>query len=232
MIQCRKVGRGILHVKTNRMKHAFLTLAVVVMFFGTGCYHPVSTMFETAHSLDEGDTRLTLGGTLNPESQTSYAGRSFLGIVDHGIAEKTDFRLRLERRNDFGDFDVPYSYLEAGLKWSFGNDLAFSLPVQFYSIDGDEIQSFLDPRFLFSRGNSNLEFTGVIHVQTGRFEGDFAVIPGAAIGIAVGEDIDAQALRVEAGYNSLKQITFGLGFQFLSGQRFSSRHQIREPSTE
>ena len=69
-------------------------------------------------------------------------------------------------------------------------------------------------------------------MQTGRFEGDFAVIPGAAIGIAVGEDIDAQALRVEAGYNSLKQITFGLGFQFLSGQRFSSRHQIREPSTE
>jgi len=28
-------------------------------------------MFETAHSLDKGDTRVTIGGTLNPESQTS-----------------------------------------------------------------------------------------------------------------------------------------------------------------
>ena len=214
------------------MKHPFSILAFAVMFFGTGCFHPVSTMFETAHSLDKGDTRLTLGSTLNPESETTYAGGSYLGIVDHGIAEKTDIRLRLERRNDFGEFDIPYSYLESGFKWSFGNDLAFSLPVQFYFLDDDESAIFLDPRLMLSRRNSKNELTGVLHVQTGVVEGEFGGIPGVAVGFAVGEDIDVQALRLEAGYNILGQITFGLGFQFLSGQGSNSRQQVREPSDE
>ena len=214
------------------MKHPLSILAVAVMFFGTGCFHPVSTMFETAHSLDKGDTRLTLGGTVNPESPNSYAGGSLLGIVDHGIAEKTDFRLRLERRNDFGEFDVPYSYLEMGFKGSFGNDLAFSLPIQLYFLDDDTPQPFLNPRFMLSRRNSNHELTGVLHLQTGVIDGELGALPGVAIGYAGGKDIDVQALRLEAGYNILGQITFGLGFQFLSGQGSNSRQQVREPSDE
>jgi hypothetical protein len=214
------------------MKHSFSVLTVSMMFFGTGCFHPVSTMFETAHSLDKGDTRVTLGGTLNPESESSYAGGSFLGIVDHGIAEKTDLRLRLERREETGDFSMPYNYLEVGTKWSFGNDWAFSLPFQFYLLDDDESLLFLNPRFMFSRRISNHEVTGVVHAQTGVIDGGFGVIPGAAMGFRLGNDIDEMALRLEMGYNVLNQITFGLGWQFQSGQRSIARQQGRERSDE
>ena len=214
------------------MEGSFSVLAVSMMFFGTGCFHPVSTMFETAHSLDKGDTRVTLGGTLNPESEFSYAGGSFLGIVDHGIAEKTDLRLRLERREETGDFSMPYNYLEVGSKWSFGNDWAFSLPVQVYLLDGDESLFFLNPRFMFSRRTSNHEVTGVFHAKTGVVDGGFGVIPGAALGLTLGDDFDETALRLEMGYNVLNQITFGLGWQFQFGQRLISLQQGRESSDE
>ena len=108
-------------------------------------------MFETAHSLDKGDTRVTIGGTLNPESQTSYAGGSFLGIVDHGIAEKTDLRVRLERRVETEEFGIPYNYLEVGPKWSFENNWAFSMPLSIYFIEGDGSTRFLNPRFMYSQ---------------------------------------------------------------------------------
>ena len=86
---------------------------------------------------------------------------------------------------------------------------------------------------MFSRSISNNEFTEVVHVKTGVIDGDFVrVIPGAAIGFAVGDDIDRRALRLEMGYNALNQITFGLGWQFQSGQRSNSRQQVREPSDE
>ena len=110
--------------------------------------------------------------------------------------------------------------------------MAFSLPVQFYFLDDEETLIFLDPRLLLSRGNSKNELTGVVHAQTGVFEGEFGVIPGVAVGLAVGKDIDVNALRLEAGYNILGQITLGLGFQFLSGQRSNSRQQVRTPSDE
>ena len=212
------------------MKRSFSVLAVSMMFFGTGCFHPVSTMFETAHSLDKGDTRVTLGGTLNPESEFSYAGGSFLGIVDHGIAEKTDLRLRLERREETGDFSAPYNYLEVGSKWSFGNDWAFSLPIQFYLSDGDESPFFLNPRFIFSRRTSNHEVTGVIHAKTGVVDGGFGVIPGAALGYTLG-GFDESALRLEMGFIA-NQITFGLGWQFQIGQQSISRQQGCESSDE
>tara|TARA_X000000950_G_scaffold196658_1_gene236745 strand:+ start:152 stop:856 length:705 start_codon:yes stop_codon:yes gene_type:complete len=219
-------------LKANLMKRSFSVLAVSMMFFGTGCFHPVSTMFETAHSLDKGDTRVTLGGTINPESESSYSGGSFLGIVDHGIAEKIDLRLRLERREETGDFSAPYNYLEVGSKWSFGNDWAFSLPVQVYLLDGDESLFFLNPRFMFSRRTSNREVTGVVHAKTGVIDGGFGVIPGAALGLTLGDDFDETALRLEMGYNLLNQITFGLGWQFQIGQRSISLQQGRESSDE
>ena len=172
-------------------------------------------MFETAHSLDKGDTRVTMGGTLNPETETSLAGGSFLGIVDHGLAEKTDVRVRLERRVETEEFGIPYSYLEVGTKWSFKNNWAFSLPLSFYFVEGGGSMRFLNPRFMFSqRISEKHEFTGVFHTKVGTVDGGFGFIPGAAIGFAVGNDIDVKALRLEAGYNAMNQITFGLGWQF------------------
>ena len=211
------------------MKHVFSALAVAMMICGTGCFHPVSTMFETAHSLDKGDTRVTVGGTLNPESQTSYAGGSFLGIVDHGIAEKTDLRVRLERRVETEEFGIPYNYLEVGSKWSFENNWAFSMPLSIYFIEGDGSTRFLNPRFMYSqRISQKHEFTGVLHAKAGAFDGEIGVIPGAAIGVALGDDTGVNVLRLEAGYNILNQITLGLGWQFLSTSRSNSRHQDPE----
>ena len=215
------------------MKRVFSALAVAMMICGTGCFHPVSTMFETAHSLDKGDTRVTIGGTLNPESQTSYAGGSFLGIVDHGIAENTDLRVRLERRVETEEFGIPYNYMEVGPKWSFENNWAFSMPLSIYFIEGDGSTRFLNPRFMYSqRISQKHEFTGVFHTKVGTADGRFGFIPGAAIGFAVGNDIDVKALRLEAGYNAMNQITFGFGWQFSNRQRSNSLQQGLEPSEE
>ena len=228
-----KARTAILCVKTSQMNHVFSTLAVAMVFFATGCFHPVSTMFETAHSLDKGDTRVTMGGTLNPETETSLAGGSFLGIVDHGLAEKTDLRVRLERRVETEEFGIPYSYLEVGTKWSFKNNWAFSLPLSFYFVEGGGSMRFLNPRFMFSqRISEKHEFTGVFHTKVGTVDGGFGFIPGAAIGLAVGNDIDVKALRLEAGYNAMNQITFGLGWQFSNKQRSNSLQQGLEPSEE
>jgi len=215
------------------MKHVFLTIAVSLIFFGTGCFHPVSTLFETAHSLEDGDTRVTIGGTLNPESDFSNSGASFLGIVDHGISEKTDFRLRLERREEAGEFSSPYTYVELGKKWSFKNKWAFSLPVQLYLLEGDESLFFLNPRVMFSRRTTQSEFTGVVHLKTGFIDGGFGVIPGGALGFAVGDDVDKQAMRFELGYNTLNQVTFGFGWQFRRGKLSdSNKKKGREQSEE
>ena len=72
------------------------------------------------------------------------------------------------------------------------------------------------------------EFTGVLHAKAGAFDGEIGVIPGAAIGVALGDDTGVNVLRLEAGYNVLNQITFGLGWQFLSTSRSNSRHQDPE----
>ena len=74
---------------------------MVVILTATGCIHPVSTMFETADSLDEGETKITLAGTYNPEI-ASNQGSSFVGIVDHGISPNQDIRFRVERRQEVG----------------------------------------------------------------------------------------------------------------------------------
>ena len=108
------------------MKRSFSVLVVSMMFFGTGCFHPVSMMFETAHSLDKGDTRVTLGGTLNPESML---GGLFRNLTTELQKRFTQTKARTKRET--GDFSAPYNYLEVGSKWSFGNDWAFSLPIQF-----------------------------------------------------------------------------------------------------
>lgn len=52
------------------------------------------------------------------------------------------------------------------------------------------------------------------------------------MGFRLGNDIDEMALRLEMGYNVLNQITFGLGWQFQSGQRSIARQQGRERSDE
>ena len=190
---------------------------VAVMLTGTGCIHPVATMFETADSLDKGETKITLAGTYNPEIESNQ-GNSFVGIVDHGISPNQDIRCRVERRQEVGtSYPQNYSFFEFGSKWSFAEHAAFALPIQAYLPDDEDAgYIFLDPRFILSTKNAeeNFEVSSVIHVQTGFVDGDFGVIPGAALGFGIG-DLNNNAVRLDVGWNIMNQLTFGFGVQFM-----------------
>ena len=136
-------------------------LAIGLITGSTGCFHPVATMFDSAHSLQEGQSKITVGGTGNPEGAWSNPGGSVLAIYDYGITANRDVRVRFERRMESGSFSVPYAFLEFGHKWSFDNQFAFSLPAQLYfpvanSDDGNLL--CVNPRFMFSSNPSGKEF--------------------------------------------------------------------------
>ena len=200
-----------------------LLFALVICI--SGCFHPVSTMFETAHSLEPGETKVMFAGTFNPESDYSMAGGSFVGIVDRGVSSNMDMRLRIERRFNSGrfdpifglDFEMPYSFFEVAPKWSNGKGVAFALPFQTYMFDGGDMPNvFIDPRLILTRRSQDetTELTGVLRSQFGYIDEDFGIIPGVSFGAAVSENLDKYAVRLDVGYNMLRQVTFGLGFQF------------------
>ena len=225
----------------QRLFEAWVSLRKVGVFFlaiglitgSTGCFHPVSTMFDSAHSLQEGQSKITVGGTGNPEGW-SNSGGSLLAIYDHGITANRDVRVRFERRMESGSLSVPYAFLEFGHKWSFDNQFAFSLPAQLYfsvdnGDDGDLFNGLLDgygnglcvnPRFMFSsnRQERNSEFTAVVHAIVAPGEGG-GVIPGASFGFAFSDDWESNILRLEMGYTVPGTITFGLGSQWLFGRQ-------------
>ena len=197
-------------------------LAIALITGSTGCFHPVSTMFDSAHSLQEGQSKITVGGTGNPEGAWSNPGGSVLAIYDHGITANRDFRVRFERRIESGSFSAPYTFFEVGHKWSFDNRFAFSLPAQLYfpvhNGDGGNMLN-VNPRFMFSsnRQERNSEFTAVVHLlvePTERF-----VAPGASFGFAFSDDWESNIVRLEMGLIPPATITFGLGSQWLFGRQ-------------
>jgi|GEM_PF-2165891 len=211
----------------QRLFEAWVSLRKVGVFFlaiglitgSTGCFHPVATMFDSAHSLQEGQSKITVGGTGNPEGGWSNAGGSVLAIYDHGITANRDVRVRFERRMESGSFSLPYTFLEFGHKWSLDNQFAFSLPAQLYfpaanSDDGNML--CVNPRFMYSNRQSNSEFTAVVHAIVAPGE-DGGVVPGASLGFAFSDDWESNILRLEVGLTPPASITFGLGSQWLFG---------------
>lgn len=184
-------------------------------------------MFESANSLDAGETQWTLAGAVNP-GLNSNAGGSFLGIVDIGLSSNTDLRMRLERRLEpsalislpfLGNIDaaLPYTFVEAGAKWSLGRRWAISLPAQLYFLDQEagSPMFFLNPRWIWSQrpAGKAREFTTVLSTMVGIPDDGIEVIPGIAAGIAMG-DRECMKTRIEMGFNAMSQLTFGFGIQF------------------
>lgn len=217
-------------------------LAIGLITGSTGCFHPVATMFDSAHSLQEGQSKITVGGTGNPEGWSNPGG-SVLAIYDHGITANRDVRIRFERRMESGIFSDPYAFLEFGHKWTFNNQFAFSLPAQLYfsvengddgdlfnGDDGDLFNGLLDggygnglcvnPRFIVSsnRQERNSEFTAVLHAIVNPTENGY-VLPGASVGFAFSDDWESNILRLEMAFTAPGTITFGLGSQWLFGRQ-------------
>lgn len=183
-------------------------------------------MFESAHSLEPGETKLIVAGSVSPETRRALPGASITAIMDHGVTSNMDMRYRVARR--FEGFEVvegllgddvvsfPYTFFEIFPKWSVNSgDFAFALPLQLYALDGEGLLIFTDPRFIFTTRNkeSNFEVTGIIRSQLGVIDGEFGLIPGASIGFGFSEDWDKKSLRIDVGVTSLGSVTFGLGFQ-------------------
>lgn len=201
-----------------------LVMATVLCLGLSGCFHPVSTMFESAYSLEPGESKLIVAGTVNPESQSSYAGGSLLGIVDVGLTSATDVRFRLERRLESGEYANPYSFFEVAPKWTSksGTGFAFSLPVQRYIPEEDVAVTFVNPRFIWTRRLKDgvSELTGVVHAQVGLIEDVWGAIPGLAVGVALRDNQPSKpATRLELGVNVLGQLTLGGGVQLSVGKK-------------
>ena len=197
-------------------------LAIGLITGSTGCFQPVATMFDSAHSLQEGQSKITVGGTGNPEGWSNPGG-SVLAIYDHGITANRDVRIRFERRMESGIFSDPYAFLEFGHKWTFNNQFAFSLPAQLYfPVDNGDDGNLLcvNPRFIVSsnRQERNSEFTAVLHAIVNPTENGF-VLPGASVGFAFSDDWESNILRLEMAYTVPGIITLGLGSQWLFGRQ-------------
>ena len=192
---------------------------MAMVLVGSGCYHPVATMFETAESLEAGETKITLAGTYNPDNLDSNEGQSFTGIVDHGISSNQDIRFRMERRHEIGTSSPDnYSFLEFGSKWknpSLVRNLAFALPIQAYIPDDGDAFLVVDPRFIFSpqHAKETFEVSSVFHAQLGVWDDFLGIIPGVALGFGVGQN---SAVRLDVGWSPEEQVTFGFGVQFMT----------------
>lgn len=193
----------------------FLLFAISPIY---GCFLPVSTMFESAHSLEPGEINLIVAGSVNPETSTTLPGGSITAIIDHGVTSNMDMRYRVERRfeDDLNDLGNPYTFFEISPKWSLNSgNFAFALPLQLYAFGGEDSFIFTDPRFIFTKRNieGNFEVTGILRSQIGVIDGGGGVIPGASIGLGFSDDWDKQSLRIDVGFTTLGSVTFGLGFQ-------------------
>ena len=81
--------------KSMNVRFYFLLFAISPIY---GCFLPVSTMFESAHSLEPGEINLIVAGSVNPEASTTLSGGSITAIIDHGVTSNMDMRYRVERR--------------------------------------------------------------------------------------------------------------------------------------
>lgn len=196
----------------------FLLFAVLPI---CGCFTPVSIMYETAHSLEPGESNLIVAGAVNPETEASNQGASVTAIYNRGVTSNMDMRLRVEKRFEEDlyiqgvNIAMPYTFLEASPKWSKNSgQFAFALPLQMYASLGESIFS-VDPRFIFTKRDieNNIELTGVLRSQIAVVEGEFGIIPGASIGLGISEDFDKQVIRLEVGGTATGVIQIGLGIQ-------------------
>ena len=113
------------------VNQACLGMATVLCWGLTGCFHPVSTMFESAYSLEPGESKLIVAGTVNPESRSSYSGGSLLGIVDVGLTLHRR-AVPLEQRLESGSTRILIRFRSRPSGAPNLNGFAFSLPVQLY----------------------------------------------------------------------------------------------------
>ena len=220
------------------MKYIHLFLISLLFSIVTGCYHPITTIFDSARSLKQDETNVTLAGSADFVSSPSA---NMTAIVDKGITSNIDLRFRFDKRFvkktsldlaldlgnfgsiDFGsiDWESPYYFVELAPKFSKNNKFAFSIPLQAYFLEsGFQVYS-LDPRFIFSlKSKNNLsEFNLILRTQIGFLEGEFGgFIPGACFGVRLGNDLDKRGLRFEVGLIPYS-ITFGLGYQTRLGSK-------------
>jgi hypothetical protein len=192
-----------------------------IFFLFTSCFHPVTTMFETAYSLDPEEVKLSFAASANPESDSSPSGVGITAIVDQGVTPTMDMRFRVERRIESDVFGAPYTFAEIAPKWSNrnGKGFAFALPLQVYAVDDDAAYVFTDPRFIFTHRptEGQFELTGILRSQMGFVEGGFGFIPGASLGLGYSKDWNQQAFRFEMGFIS-GAVTYGLGVQTKLGK--------------
>lgn len=220
------------------MKYIHLFLISLLFSIVTGCYHPITTIFDSARSLKQDETNVTLAGSADLVSSPSA---NMTAIVDKGLTSNIDLRFRFDKRFvkktsldlaldlgnfgsiDFGSIDLesPYYFVELAPKFSKNNKFAFSIPLQAYFLEsGFQVYS-LDPRFIFSlKSKNNLsEFNLILRTQIGILEGEFGgFIPGACFGVRLGNDLDKRGLRFEVGLMP-HSITFGLGYQTRLGSK-------------
>lgn len=209
------------------MKPHHLLLLSLILVASTGCFHPVSTIFDSAQSLEKGETSITLAGSANRGSVSSLPGVHATAIVDIGLSSNVDLRLRGERRfvdetnldlGILGDFDLstPYYFAEVAPKFSKNNRFAYSIPLQVYATDEGKQYFCMDPRFIFSLRSPEYpsEFNMVLRAQITVVDEDLVALPGACIGVRVGNDLDLGGLRLEVGLIPTA-MTFGLGYQMI-----------------
>ncbi len=191
-------------------------IAFFVVLISTGCFHPVSNMFETAYSLDPGDVKVSVAGSLNPEGGGSLPGSSLAVLVDQGLTSSSDMRFRLEKRfeNDLNGFETPYTFFELAPKWSnkAGKGIAFSLPLQLYLLE-DEGFLFTEPRLILSRRSDEAEITGTLGGKMASIDGDFGILPSASLGFGFSQDFRKNCFRFEIGYTLGSAPTVGIAFQ-------------------
>jgi hypothetical protein len=65
-------------------------IAFFVVLVLTGCFHPVSNMFETAYSLDPGDVRVSVAGCFK-SGRSEFSFREFFG---GSCGPRTDLEFR------------------------------------------------------------------------------------------------------------------------------------------
>jgi hypothetical protein len=211
------------------VKYIHLFLISLLFSIVTGCYHPITTIFDSARSLKQDETNVTLAGSADLVSSPSG---NMTAIVDKGLTSNIDLRFRFDKRfvkktsldlGNFGSIDLesPYYFVELAPKFSKNNKFAFSIPLQAYFLEsGFQVYS-LDPRFIFSlKSKNNLsEFNLILRTQIGILEGEFGgFIPGACFGVRLGNDLDKRGLRFEVGLMP-HSITFGLGYQTRLGSK-------------
>ena len=208
--------RGFIFFRNYTLMSSKALIAFFVVLVLTGCFHPVSNMFETAYSLDPGDVRVSVAGSLNPEGANSLSGSSLAVLVDQGLTSSSDIRFRFEKRfeNDLYGFELPYTFLELAPKWSnkAGKGIAFSLPLQLYLLE-DEQFLFTEPRLILSGRRDKAEITGTLGGKMTSVDGEFGILPSASLGFGFSQDFRKNCFRLDIGYTIGNAPSVGIAFQ-------------------